>query len=1036
MKNIFKKASFFRPATRLAFGVLCALTGFAATSASAQDTGSSNPWHFEKNAFKPDGTPWSGPVNVGDTVNYVLSYTGNGVEFSGPVKIEDTLSPNQSYVGPITATPGWTWSATPYASGNSERFINPKVGPNSGSVQLDVPMQEDDQVDATYSTPSVESLFCTGAPADHEFVFAWTTVNILSAGASGTLIIKKVGSPDTTIAITPSLTSYPIGAIGNGTAGIAFAFAGSAGSATKLRLQVDYQTSKPSEICYQAEVTTCGPVTNTAVMGSASASGSGQASASQMVDLGEAQGENCEVPTPPTPAEGTCFSGDPNVTCGREPGTFIVTIDPTNAGGEMPTHVEVEPLTAGVMLSSSTPVVPVRDGQAQFTLVGANPGDTITLMVSGSTLDPSSETGMSVCCGGEIEVIIPEDIDCDQSGHDLAVVKTGGTSPAPSAPYYAFEITASNPGNVINETSAIYVTDTVPDGMVFDSAAGMDWSCSPLPANAGETVSCIYTGGGPVVPGQVLPPISIAATATGDGPYGAFENCANVGTELFLGLTDVYAFNNQSCVTVDKPEHGGETEGEDQMEAVDHVDLSATKIWETEVALTSGQFTISVVNEGAQIDPPTVIKIREMIPANMTLVSLDPSSTWTCDPLPVTGPAVVECSYDSSQMPAAAGAGLMSDLVFNATIDSLPGKPGTPMDLENCARVDGYVTFGFATPLVDDNPLDNVGCASTGMAENRQQTADPDVEPPEGRPELTVSKSVSGACRVDRDNQVYECPFDIEVTNTGDAPSAGSVVLTDEFGKGGIRPGTLAGEGWGFLAAQKGMVGLAESLALAPGQSSAIQSTVIVRGQRDGGTFENCAVVGYPTDTKQALMLAQDIMNKRGIDVGKVDGKIGPNTRAGLEKLRAELGLPPSNELDESVFAALGLAPQAEGTISCAVAQLPPMPAPVLKCDAKTTVERGGSCVCKFKNMSRSNATSCACVRGYELDGRNGCVMAPASEPKPVPNAAKCDFGQIMVEGRCIKVPKCGFGQIPVPGTSVCIGIGGGGSKDPDPLRP
>jgi hypothetical protein len=106
-------------------------------SALAQVADPANPYAFEKKAYKTDGTPWSGPVNVGDVVKYVLSYKPGSAP-SGPATIEDTLSPNLQYVAP-TRGPGWTWSGAPYASGNKETYKSVGFGPGSGSVKVNIP---------------------------------------------------------------------------------------------------------------------------------------------------------------------------------------------------------------------------------------------------------------------------------------------------------------------------------------------------------------------------------------------------------------------------------------------------------------------------------------------------------------------------------------------------------------------------------------------------------------------------------------------------------------------------------------------------------------------------------------------------------------------------------------------------------------------------------------------------------------------------------------------------------------------------------
>ena len=97
--------------------------------AQAQTVDPANPWGFEKKALKPDGTPWTGPVNVGDIVKYVLSYKPSTTP-SGPVTIDDTLSPNLTYVAPTTG-PGWTWSSSPYSVGNHEQYKSTGFGPGT-----------------------------------------------------------------------------------------------------------------------------------------------------------------------------------------------------------------------------------------------------------------------------------------------------------------------------------------------------------------------------------------------------------------------------------------------------------------------------------------------------------------------------------------------------------------------------------------------------------------------------------------------------------------------------------------------------------------------------------------------------------------------------------------------------------------------------------------------------------------------------------------------------------------------------------------
>jgi uncharacterized repeat protein (TIGR01451 family) len=136
---------------------------------------------------------------------------------------------------------------------------------------------------------------------------------------------------------------------------------------------------------------------------------------------------------------------------------------------------------------------------------------------------------------------------------DVAIEKTGGTSPAAQVNAYAFHLKITNVGAAFNGTGNIVVTDVVPAGMTFNTATGPNWTCVTLPAAAGSTITCTYTGTGPTAPNQPLGTIDISATATGSPPFPPFTNCGIVAVTPASGQTDSNAANNESCVTVTKP---------------------------------------------------------------------------------------------------------------------------------------------------------------------------------------------------------------------------------------------------------------------------------------------------------------------------------------------------------------------------------------------------------------------------------------------------------------------------------------------------
>jgi hypothetical protein len=136
---------------------------------------------------------------------------------------------------------------------------------------------------------------------------------------------------------------------------------------------------------------------------------------------------------------------------------------------------------------------------------------------------------------------------------DLAIEKTGGTSPVPQVNAYAFHLKVTNIGSPFNGHNVITVTDVVPPGMTFNTATGTNWTCATLPVAAGGTMTCTYTGTGPTAPNQTLGTIDITATAAGSAPFPPFTNCAGVGPTLASGLVDANLADNKACVTVTKP---------------------------------------------------------------------------------------------------------------------------------------------------------------------------------------------------------------------------------------------------------------------------------------------------------------------------------------------------------------------------------------------------------------------------------------------------------------------------------------------------
>jgi uncharacterized repeat protein (TIGR01451 family) len=132
---------------------------------------------------------------------------------------------------------------------------------------------------------------------------------------------------------------------------------------------------------------------------------------------------------------------------------------------------------------------------------------------------------------------------------DVAIAKTGvkAEEAASGTTNFTYTLAITNVGPAFAGAGVITVTDVVPAGMTFTSVSGApNWNCTPATVNAGNTLTCTYTGSGPAAAGASLGSITVNATAKGDGPW---TNCADVAIAAATG-TDSNPGDNHSCVTL------------------------------------------------------------------------------------------------------------------------------------------------------------------------------------------------------------------------------------------------------------------------------------------------------------------------------------------------------------------------------------------------------------------------------------------------------------------------------------------------------
>lgn len=168
------------------------------------------------------------------------------------------------------------------------------------------------------------------------------------------------------------------------------------------------------------------------------------------------------------------------------------------------------------------------------------------------------------------------------------------------------------------------------------------------------------------------------------------------------------------------------------------------------------------------------------------------------------------------------------------------------------------------------------------------------------------------------------------------------------------------------------------------------------------GRVELCGQLGIGASDRVGTLALQKALARQGYDPGPLDGRLGPATRAALNLLAADAGLPPPvDAVPPQMLDLLGLSGFADANPAndrdCAQTNLPRRPSGGAKrattgtadtgpaCDPKTTALRGGVCQCRSKAMVRVSPTRCKagpelrlCPNGLpEILGLGCPVVAP-----------------------------------------------------------
>lgn len=203
------------------------------------------------------------------------------------------------------------------------------------------------------------------------------------------------------------------------------------------------------------------------------------------------------------------------------------------------------------------------------------------------------------------------------SGADVSISKTAASPNVAQGANVVYTLTPRLNGGVSLAGQPVTVTDTLGAGLTFVSAVGTGWVCD-------ATITCTrteYTGAN----FSNMPTITVTATANSAGTLG---NTAGVST----ALPDPVPGNNTASANVT---------------ASNDADMQLTKTASINPVVPNQAFnyTLTARNTGPLAVPNgQTITITDQVPVGVTLNSVVSAVGWTCDALPVSGPANWSCS--------------------------------------------------------------------------------------------------------------------------------------------------------------------------------------------------------------------------------------------------------------------------------------------------------------------------------------------------------------------------------------------------------
>jgi uncharacterized repeat protein (TIGR01451 family) len=268
-------------------------------------------------------------------------------------------------------------------------------------------------------------------------------------------------------------------------------------------------------------------------------------------------------------------------------------------------------LAAGSLWSCTTSGTPAVDQQVECILNGDEP---LRAGTAAPVLTLTVQVGADVAAGelvnrAAVSSSTPDPKPGNNTDTDPIIVTTmadlvvakSHAGPVRVGGALAFGVVVTNAGP--SEARDVMVTDVLPDGLTFVSAAGTDWTCT---SPAGQ-VRCELAG--PLAPGASAPPVTVTATVEPTA-FPGVENVVDVTTSTPETTTD----NNRAT---------------DRVVVPPLVDLAINKSHAGSFTVgQQGTYTLAVTNAGPTPDPGPQT-ITDTLPTGLSFVSAA-GPGWAC----------------------------------------------------------------------------------------------------------------------------------------------------------------------------------------------------------------------------------------------------------------------------------------------------------------------------------------------------------------------------------------------------------------------